>query len=509
MILEYGLIEFLSEANNMYDLIGNCFGALCENVSNHQKFISEYIDEGDGQNCNPNIAQLHIFSEKIMEIVKQYEFWNYFSVHEKILGEIDYLELVKYGDDKQNQLTVIYCILEAIDAMAIVWDKNWLSGDLGPLDRQQKTSYRVYFSIGRTIHEEYVKNIDRDRALPSTFFEQFRNFRFIDETKWKEEIEVPRIKYFSLPNNLHLQDEFRVKHKIKIAVIPVSCEKNFSFEPTTGSRIKVDYSENDQIQLGKQVCHAVEAAVLEGSHIIVLPEYIVSPYLYSEIKKQLKACHRDKNKEKIKLLYLFAGTTWSEDNNNIMRILDTWGNQVGEYYKYTPFTKPKEGRHGFTMCEALDYPGKRCDVIAVEDIGILLPAICRDMIDGEYTAELARILLPAFIITAAWSPSVATFEERQRELANKYFVSTVLGNACSAVAIDKKKIGNGSIVQKSKTIAGVQMKEIRRKKFLSMKHKSYLLNRACKGCYFLFDYDFNFVKDKKNTKLQVKKCFIE
>ena len=35
--------DYLSETDNIYDLVGNCFGLLCENIDNHQAFIGEYI----------------------------------------------------------------------------------------------------------------------------------------------------------------------------------------------------------------------------------------------------------------------------------------------------------------------------------------------------------------------------------------------------------------------------------------------------------------------------------
>lgn len=39
--------DYLSETDNIYDLVGNCFGLLCENIDNHQAFIGEYISIGN------------------------------------------------------------------------------------------------------------------------------------------------------------------------------------------------------------------------------------------------------------------------------------------------------------------------------------------------------------------------------------------------------------------------------------------------------------------------------
>lgn len=498
MVLKYGLNEYLSEADNIYDLIVNCFGALCDNISNHQAFISIYLGETDCKQdnetdcipCNPNINQLNEFSDRLMIEMTEYKIWNYSEIQKKIFKAIEELELQTYMDEKQNQLTIIYCILASIDSVAVNWQKKWISRNLGPLDKQHKTSYRVYFNLGKTLHEEYIDNVHRNRVLSSSFFEEFQSFRFINETKW-EKTTIPVVKYFTLPHEL--KDIFKKIRRIKIAVIPISCKKNFEFVPTAGSGQKVDYSQHNQKQLGQRVCSMIEAAVQAGSNIIVFPEYTISPDIYAEIKNQLKKCHGE-------LFFVFAGTTWSKDNNNVMHILNPWGELIGEYYKYTPFTKRKKGKYGYTIWEALNSPGKICDIIAMENIGIFLPSICRDIIDDDYTSVLSRALLPLFVIISAYSKSVASFEPRQTELANKYFVSTVLGNACNAVKKSSVKIGNGSIIHKTNTIAGVKIEGIERNQCN--------VNEECKGCYYILDYNFTF-ENNINTDLYISRYELE
>ena len=67
--------DYLSETDNIYDLVGNCFGLLCENIDNHQAFIGEYISIGNkrkGKN-NPNYEKLQIFSNNIMKLLQDYK----------------------------------------------------------------------------------------------------------------------------------------------------------------------------------------------------------------------------------------------------------------------------------------------------------------------------------------------------------------------------------------------------------------------------------------------------
>lgn len=499
MVLESKLREYLTDANNIYDLIGNCFGALCDHISNHQNFIGTYMDKTEGITYNPNIDMLDNFSDMIMEEVKKYKPWKYTEFQNKIVRAADEIELQSYKDAEYNQLTVIYSILTAIDAGVMSWSFKWRVRSLGPLDRQQKTSYRVYLNMRKNIHDDYVFGVGRERVMPSTFFDHFQSFRFIDINKWMENVSAPNVKYLSLPPR-HKNYFLRFR-RLKIAVIPVSCKKNFRDVNVIGSAFRMEYSEEDQKEVSIKICSALESAVREGSNIILLPEYTVSPYIYEKMKCCLNELYKQLKSEE-KLLLVFAGSTWTDDDNNVMHILNAWGEPVGEYYKYSPYTKKKNEKRGFEVYEMLSSPGKICDVIAVEDIGLFLPSICRDMIDCEYTVELSKYLLPLFVVNVACSKSVAAFKDRQEELANKYFISTVLGNACSAVAKRAVRIGNGSIIHKSGTVSGSMIQYINRA-------VCYEEDGKCKGCYYILDYDFTFENEgnriKKNTELYISR----
>ena len=116
-----------------------------------------------------------------------------------------------------------------------------------------------------------------------------------------------------------------------------------------------------------------------------------------------------------------------------MRILDVWADEIGKYYKNSPYTKKKRGKYGYEMYEALSDPGKYCDLIAVEGIGTFLPAICRDVIDGKYTEEIVRLLHPFCVVISAWSPSIMSFKIRLLELPEIFFTNSIFVIACSAV----------------------------------------------------------------------------
>jgi len=340
MVLWYGFDTYLTEADNIYDLIGNCFGGLCENIDNQQEFTSKYLD----QKLNPNIGILNEFSENIMELMEDYNVSEYASVSQQILQLVQNIDLQSYLDPKKNQLTVLYCILAAIDSVAGNWESKWMASTLGPLDKQNKTNYRVYYNLKRTIHEDYVVGIGRNRAVSSDFFEQFENFRFIHENSWKEHINVPQAKYLQ-PSKAWIEKN-KNAHRLKIAVIPFSVHQNFAFKFVGESSFIVDYANFNQAHAAERIRQAVASAIHVGSNIIVLPEYVVSPEVYRSVQQQIRISRR--NMKGMDLMLVFAGTTWTEEGNNVMRILDAWGEEIGEYYNDYCIVKSENEKYGIT-----------------------------------------------------------------------------------------------------------------------------------------------------------------
>lgn len=43
MVLSEKLKQYITEPDNIYDLVGNCYGVLCEKVSNPAVFINDYL----------------------------------------------------------------------------------------------------------------------------------------------------------------------------------------------------------------------------------------------------------------------------------------------------------------------------------------------------------------------------------------------------------------------------------------------------------------------------------
>lgn len=174
---------YITEPDNIYDLVGNCFGLLCENIKDPSAFISDYMSEGEIE--NPNLAFLKCFSEEIKNETVSFQPSHYDEYIWYIKNHLINLRLYEYLDSKLNELTVVYSILPGIDAEARGWDVHKFYSNRGPLDRINKTGYRVYYSSHDTLHFDYTENVGRDGKYANDFSSEFEIFRFINTRKWK------------------------------------------------------------------------------------------------------------------------------------------------------------------------------------------------------------------------------------------------------------------------------------------------------------------------------------
>ena len=493
MVLSEDLKQYITEPDNIYDLAGNCYGLLCEKISNPSAFINDYLSKGEGCGFNPNFEHLKQFSEEVMRNTQCFKASHYNEFIMDIVIDINKLmsEMKSYLDENMNELAVIFSLLAGIDAGARTWEVHKLSSGTGPLDRIHKTGYRVYFSSHNTFLSEYEERVGRDRMHGSDFSAEFETFRFINTKDWRMGENVPRIIY--IPYDYRLTQ--KCEKKLKAAVIPGLNEKNFEFVKTKGGGVRVEYSGIDQGKAVKKVTASLKRVLETDCDIIVLSEYLTSPEVYQAIRRDLKVVYRKRGPGAVPLL-TFAGTMWTDDDNNVLRILDACGDEIGCYYKYSPYTEKRKHQYGYELYEDLSDPGKYCDLVSVEKWGLLLPAVCRDVIDGKYTEEIARLLLPVLVIISAWSPSVSTFVERQRELANRYFISSILANACSAVRKETKRIGNAGIVHKKNTIPDISVENMCRSNCVD----------TCSdhACAYIIEFDFTYNKSS-NTGININK----
>ena len=155
MILAEDIEPYISEPDNIYDLAGNCFGLLSEEIADPVKFISNYASGKEKRTSNPNLYVLERFFLETAGMVRDYRPTYYGRFISRVREMIGKLQLTEYLDKKENELSVIYFLLSAIDAGARSWKRDKLFSGLGPLDRISKTGYRVYLGCRDTLISDY------------------------------------------------------------------------------------------------------------------------------------------------------------------------------------------------------------------------------------------------------------------------------------------------------------------------------------------------------------------
>jgi predicted amidohydrolase len=180
----------------------------------------------------------------------------------------------------------------------------------------------------------------------------------------------------------------------------------------------------------------LKKAIEAGANLIVFPEFFVGPKILDGMICFLRENADNDWLKSSSLLAVLAGTTWTNDHNNVMHILDMRGELVGTYYKYSPFShSPSDGEDNaaYKDCEYLSTPGKNITLVDIDGVGRILPSICRDIIDGELTERLVKNFDTFLLVTSAYSPSVASFKRHYNNYASCHYVTSVLCNACIAV----------------------------------------------------------------------------
>lgn len=477
MDIRLSLIEIIRKSKTVFDLAAECFGLLDENILNQTDFISRYMDEypdredieaGNEYRENPNIHSLKEFQRKIIELFETYSTSNYEYRKGEVIKEVRSLRLERYGDLIQNQLTIVFSLLTALDCVADKWEKYRIRSNLGPLNSEPENApYLVYFQQGRTISHELTVAIGRNRSSASGFVDALEGFRFLKRSAIYRGVGIPQI--LCVQSSVKRKGDVPERYKLRVAVIPGIKNDFWKEKQLGGSRVAVEYIHTADQIFAQNLMNRLGQAISAGAEFIVLPEYSISEDTLEMLKKTLVRWRVQPGLRNSRLTAVFAGSTWHPNkNDNVMYVLDAWGQELGKYYKYSPFRKPVRGarKDGVTtvyqICEGLEHPGDVCNLFSVEDVGCFLPAICRDVIDGNYTDMLIRTFLPDMLINTAWSPSGKSFLSHYKGYAEHYFVNSILCNGCGALGRSAKIIAAVTMLDKQGSVTSGDTRTMQR-----------------------------------------------
>ncbi len=434
MDMEKSLKESLSRFDTWYDVAAFCYDNLIDLVGDQELFIGRYILFNEcAENKNPNLDKLRVFESKSNMIIHKYSFDVERGI-QKILGLMYYTrnELDYYGDTELNQATLLYFLLAAIDRYAA--SVRNMRHAPAPLNYGYKEKSYIYFASPKSlIYEAAIALEFRDVITDKSIKHCLTNLCVLEVSECKG-LKEPKLVTLSFNINSELpsvlyEDEYQ-KNKdsvLKVALIPFLGKDKTDFHVTSGVNFKVKYSGEYISFAVKRAIGLLEKAIDSKANIIVFPEYMCAPEVQSEIGNFLASLYVREPERLKETILVMAGSGWTEDDNNIMQIFDRCGVRIGTYYKYSKFNK--EG-----YIEGLSEPGKECTIIDVMGLGRILPSICRDVSNEDYTKRLVDSFNPFLLITSAWSSSVnGGFKNQYDALAKRYQVTSLLCNCCEAI----------------------------------------------------------------------------
>ena len=83
---------------------------------------------------------------------------------------------------------------------------------------------------------------------------------------------------------------------------------------------------------------------------------------------------------------VFAGTNWTKDNENVLYVLNSRGEKIGEYSKHDCYDNIDN--NGNRVIEDLNNEWKSNDFFGLPGIGFVFPVICKDAMIVDGPADL-------------------------------------------------------------------------------------------------------------------------
>ncbi len=466
-------IEKIAESESVFDMAAICYEILEKEITNPILFISQYLDEdSEAEINNPNFMILREFSDNISKALEKYSELDFTEKKEYIVELMEKLQLVVFLQNKENQLSVIFTLLSTIDCLVASWNITDIA-EGGHLNKgKSSASYLVYMASNECLHEEVIWKIDRERECKGDIEETLNGLLFLKRDMLPPNAQTPEICFL-------YRKPVEIPWRLRVAVITGLEGTHFKIVSTVGSTKVIRYVEEEQEQVARKICCKMYDAIQQGAEFILLPEFCVSEKILEYIKRKLSEWIKDEQLNS-HLIAVFPGSTWIDSEDNVQFLLDAGGRTIGRYYKNTPYRKKRNGGTGYQSCEGLAHPGYRTSLLWIKDIGYILPATCRDVIDGTFTKYLVQRFQPTFLMVPAWSSSGSSFEQPLERFAAEFFTNAVLCNGCGALKGNASIVGGASVLGKKKTVASG--------KFEAVKKPDVQTGLCVKGCNKLCSY---------------------
>lgn len=496
-VVEQGLFTDLANAQDMFDIAAACYYFIETNKGGDDATFVYGFDEFQ------KTKQSSKFLNALLELCNQdYVFFQFLQ---------NLQELLKSFSSSRADLTYYaLMILHLIDSM----QSTKIVSDNYPYEGKLNQHVRSDFCV---VYPQETKSFLSRRYYQgnSMFRRPLRHYRLGEMFRSILILPcsllagcIPKLYHINL-TSLSADRLFKEK-RFKIASIPFIGHDTFKFrDPDTDGEIE-DHSRSFYISYDSltkedenRFWGLLSKAIASGANIIVFPEYIFKPSLRKKLQDFLK------NGEYPELWLVIAGTSLeynkeTRKNCNTMQLFTGRGIELPGYTKHTAFLSlPHELVHGvyygasvedeeatvtetgvipshIEKFENLSNAPRSCVLIDIEGVGRVLPAVCRDIIEGDYTRNLAEMFMPSMLLIPAWSTSVSSFTTPLKQLADSLHITSLLCNCCNAV---KRKTTLGMFVMPRKVCHYMHAR-------ITKLHGAADCTNICSGCIHMITFSY-------------------
>lgn len=528
MELKEDFVNNLWQSQSVFDVVGVCYCELLKYVKDSEvRFIMHAVHMASEENLEDESLPFEKLRTTILALAQQIDANSeqagigFSEFRTRLLQELNFFAC---STSLSGSFPIcIFYVLEALDSYVENHLEDVRDSFLhGPLNKGQS---RKHCLVYLQEHESFLsgaytvetRNGFRKPYKPTRIGTMFRTILLMQCDSLPC---VPVIKPVLIPERADCKKSILQDKRFRIASIPYIGFDTFKFhekgksEPCSlGSfpegEFYVDYPPELETQNIERIERLLGLAIRREANIVIFPEFIMSDSMRNTVASYLRNLEPAKRNH---LLLVIAGTSYRWDGesegDNILYMYNSRGVELGKYYKYSPFIEQSEQRfHGTDLfpkkdglpnyirrCEILSNPGQECTILDIAGIGRLLPAICRDVIDGDYTLCLAKSFVPSLIMTPAWSPSITGFDNQFASIANTIHTMSLLCNCCNAVpGVGEKRIGTICVPQKKGTSMDAKVEPLIRREGCGNSCQE------CGGCMIQIDVDFSGVHRADGT----------
>lgn len=473
---------------NIYDFMSICMNFLENEFSTPKKAVFVACvneDKIDFENIRlvikAKIKSQHLFSQQITTIKNVV------------------IRACKRNDCRNYQFAVMYSVLQGINNAMKDKEDDYIT-EWGPLDTKEENRFRIYLRPTTTLLDDFVANVGRSKNIEKDhLMSSLDRFAFLDtkELSLSPGERVPVGRLVSHPKNDHKDNILR------IGISPFCYDENFGIDPKVEigdiKTFTISYPKTiDQKSYAVRARKVLEKASKHKCDFVIFPEYTCSDEVKDAIVDSI--LELKKQGEFVPLL-VFAGTNWSKGNDNILRVFDSAGEEIGTYYKQVPYDSVDE--HDVEWVESLSYTKGENTFFCLPEIGYIMPVVCKDAMVIDGPAYLySKIFSPLIVLIPAWSKSINSFDRLTSSVTDT-FTSFLVADACSAVKSRNPRIvGKSYLVSKPDTIVASDTQPI---------EKSSCDKSKCDdGCLIVIEYNFSYEKGttpksapKRNTSTAI------